>query len=403
MTDDFDPYRRWLGIPPEEQPPHHYRFLGIGLFESDPDVIESAADRQMAHVQRHKLGPNAAVSQRVLNELSTAMRCLLDPQKKTAYDAALRAELAKRQAVVAQAARPAAPMAVPVAMPVQAAATYDYLTPPVAPPRRLVRRKKTSAAWILMPVGLVVALVLAALFIYILRYGELPAWMQPGSGISQSNEPKAPVPKKPNQALPEPAPQAKPPEPDPKAIAVVQSAPRLGTAQGLLVDDGAGFRELAPGWTREEVVNAYRGDYLTHHAPEDKPLASWTVVGIEAGKKCEVLATWPAGERHCSKAVYEVLDGDKVLESIEVDQRRAPQGRSRQKVAWQSLGHFTFESGSLTVRISSLGDGLLVADAIQVVPSRSARRAQAAKATPLPQQNAEKKAEEGAVAPEVDF
>src|SRR5687768_18381170 len=44
MVDVFDPYHKWLAIPPEEQPPHHYRLLGIKLFESDPDVIESAAD-----------------------------------------------------------------------------------------------------------------------------------------------------------------------------------------------------------------------------------------------------------------------------------------------------------------------------------------------------------------------
>ena len=26
---EFDPYHRWLGIPPEEQPADHYRLLGI--------------------------------------------------------------------------------------------------------------------------------------------------------------------------------------------------------------------------------------------------------------------------------------------------------------------------------------------------------------------------------------
>ena len=43
--DGFDPYRKWLGIPPQEQPPNHYRLLGIGLFESDFDVISNASDR----------------------------------------------------------------------------------------------------------------------------------------------------------------------------------------------------------------------------------------------------------------------------------------------------------------------------------------------------------------------
>src|ERR1700677_4511431 len=94
MNQAFDPYRKWLGIPPEDQPADHYRLLGIGRFESDPDVIEGAADRQMAHVQRHKLGPNAAESQKLLNELSAARVVLLTPARKAAYDQALRSRLA---------------------------------------------------------------------------------------------------------------------------------------------------------------------------------------------------------------------------------------------------------------------------------------------------------------------
>ena len=38
MPESFDPYHRWLGIPPREQPPNHYRLLGIDLFEADADV-----------------------------------------------------------------------------------------------------------------------------------------------------------------------------------------------------------------------------------------------------------------------------------------------------------------------------------------------------------------------------
>jgi hypothetical protein len=32
MAADFDPYHKWLGIPPPQQPPHHYRLLGIDLY-----------------------------------------------------------------------------------------------------------------------------------------------------------------------------------------------------------------------------------------------------------------------------------------------------------------------------------------------------------------------------------
>ena len=69
----FDPYRKWLGIPVEEQPPNHYRLLGIGLFESDHDVISNAADRQMAHVRTFQSGSYSQLSQRLLNELAAAL------------------------------------------------------------------------------------------------------------------------------------------------------------------------------------------------------------------------------------------------------------------------------------------------------------------------------------------
>ena len=56
MPKDFDAYHRWLGIPSEEQPATHYRLLGLALFESDPEVIRDAAERQIAHVRGYALG-----------------------------------------------------------------------------------------------------------------------------------------------------------------------------------------------------------------------------------------------------------------------------------------------------------------------------------------------------------
>jgi len=97
MDDTFDPYRKWLGIAQEEQPPHHYRLLGINLFENDPDVIDSAADRQMAHVRTFQTGQHSEESQKILNELAAARVCLLDSDKKAAYDAELQAEIDKKR------------------------------------------------------------------------------------------------------------------------------------------------------------------------------------------------------------------------------------------------------------------------------------------------------------------
>jgi hypothetical protein len=90
MAEQFDPYHRWLGIRPEEQPANHYRLLGLANFEDDPEVIRDAAAQRMAHVRTYQLGKNQALSQRILNELATAKACLLNPESRAAYDLQLR-------------------------------------------------------------------------------------------------------------------------------------------------------------------------------------------------------------------------------------------------------------------------------------------------------------------------
>jgi hypothetical protein len=91
--DSFDPYHKWLGIPKKEQPAHHYRLLGITIFEPDLDVIEAAADRQMAYVSQCATGEHLKLSQQILNELSAARVCLLVPAKRAIYDEQLRKRL----------------------------------------------------------------------------------------------------------------------------------------------------------------------------------------------------------------------------------------------------------------------------------------------------------------------
>ena len=110
MTAPFDPYHKWLGIPPQEQPPNHYRLLGIAVFESDADVIANAADGRMVQLKSYQSGKHSAHSQRLLNEIATAKVCLLSAAKKAEYDSQLR----KQSSAKAAAATPAIPTAVPV-------------------------------------------------------------------------------------------------------------------------------------------------------------------------------------------------------------------------------------------------------------------------------------------------
>jgi serine/threonine protein kinase len=94
LAQRFDPYDQWLQIPPDDQPADHYRLLGLPRFESSADKIAAAADERMALVRSLQLGPHGEVSQRILNELAAAKTRLLDPARRTAYDAVLRSSAA---------------------------------------------------------------------------------------------------------------------------------------------------------------------------------------------------------------------------------------------------------------------------------------------------------------------
>ncbi len=182
----FDPYRKWLGIPSGEQPPNHYRLLGVGLFESDPDVISSAADRQMVHVRTFQSGEHSELSQRILNELAAARLCLLDARKKAEYDDQLRRQLP------AQTTGPTPPQVVTPPQPPPGSSAPPVSAPPAAPPvtagpgaipgatrpRRYSNRRKTPSWW-----GSVIAL--AVVFVSL----ALLAWALNGSDSEQPGKP----------------------------------------------------------------------------------------------------------------------------------------------------------------------------------------------------------------------
>jgi hypothetical protein len=99
MTKHFDPYHLWLGIPSEEQPPNHYRLLGLTLFEDANSVITNAARRQNQHLRTFRTGKHAAAAQNLMNQVANALLCLSDPAQKQTYDTLLRHELESAQQI----------------------------------------------------------------------------------------------------------------------------------------------------------------------------------------------------------------------------------------------------------------------------------------------------------------
>ena len=68
----FDPYHIWLGIPPEDHPPSHYRLLAIPELESNPDVIDAGAEQRTIYLRTFQTGDRALLAENLLNEVSAA-------------------------------------------------------------------------------------------------------------------------------------------------------------------------------------------------------------------------------------------------------------------------------------------------------------------------------------------
>jgi len=182
MATPFDPYHKWLSIPPKDQPPHHYRLLGVDLFEDDPDVIEAAADQRMAHLRTYQTGPRSELSQKLLSEVAAARVCLLDAQKKAAYDARLRQAIEARKQK--QAVHRPLPWAVPLATAVnrQEPLTHADATPASA----AVAGKRPIMIWPFVAAGVAggLALVmLVGLFVWQFGSGDTPP---DGTAVTES-------------------------------------------------------------------------------------------------------------------------------------------------------------------------------------------------------------------------
>ena len=151
MSGRFDPYHKWLGIPPHERPANYYRLLGLDLFEDDLDAIECVADRLMKYVRDFATAEQRQAAREVLDELSAAKRCLLIAEQKRAYDAGLRAgRSTTRQARPAEPPPPRVPLALPVLPPPRSktrqAGQADPRVPLALPVLPLPRSKTRQAA-----------------------------------------------------------------------------------------------------------------------------------------------------------------------------------------------------------------------------------------------------------------
>jgi len=90
MHDSFDPYQHWLAIPPSEQPPNHYRLLGLKLLEGNQAIITRAVQLRIDHVRACNDGRHPELVKQILDQIEAAKCTLLNPKLKGQYDYLMR-------------------------------------------------------------------------------------------------------------------------------------------------------------------------------------------------------------------------------------------------------------------------------------------------------------------------
>ncbi len=196
----FDPYHKWLGIPPEEQPPDIYRLLAISRFESDPDVIEAAADQRMAHLRTYQTSKHSALTQKLLGEVAAAKILLLNPQKRAAYDSKLKPSATTAPPVAAKPLPKARPL--PKVAPHQREAgrpsvEINVETHPVAAagsgrPATARNRQPGAQLWLVIGGAAAVCVVVVVGLLFALRDSS-PTVAERRTGDAASGRPAAPT------------------------------------------------------------------------------------------------------------------------------------------------------------------------------------------------------------------
>lgn len=333
MADTFDPYHKWLGIPPQDQPPNHYRLLGINLFETDPDVIDAAANQRMGYIQSCAEGPHIALSQKLLNEVAAARVCLLDSQRRGEYDAQLKKRLAppkkassagkssgnappKTERIVAEKTRPR--MTVPAVPPRREASDEMALgplgatTPTTSASSVAARGKKKSSQTTLIAIALAVVAVAA-----------IGGWLAFSGGGSN----------------------------------VADDYP------GVVIDDKQAQRDGS--WSAATDGNPIGGQHLLDDGSGDgKNTVTFSAEGLEPGYYDTLLAYVP-GDNRASNVLVFIKADDPLPKQNRINQKQPPAVGGK----FQSLGMFNFTGREgQKVQVSCGGaDGVVSVDAIQFI------------------------------------
>lgn len=150
-------------------------------------------------------------------------------------------------------------------------------------------------------------------------------------------------------------------------------APPTPVALPVIIDNGKpGYTETGTGWFTWPTPTAgsptgYSGTIrATRGAGTGQNTASWSVSNLPLNQQLDVRVTWAADPANrASNAQYKVFDGPNLLATVTISQRNQPSGMTVGGVQFQLLGHYTCNTGTLTVTLSDNCNGVVTADAVR--------------------------------------
>ena len=136
----------------------------------------------------------------------------------------------------------------------------------------------------------------------------------------------------------------------------------------ILGDNGPGFSDTGPGWGG--TSGGYLGELQYTGAAPGAASATWQASGLTPGTYA-LQATWNGSANHTSAAVYNIYDGNTLVQTVTVSQQQNPAGPVFGGVSFQTLADVPVDSGTVEVVLLSQAVGDLVANAIRVAPTAS--------------------------------
>jgi hypothetical protein len=139
-----------------------------------------------------------------------------------------------------------------------------------------------------------------------------------------------------------------------------------------IIDNGdAGFWNSCC-WTNVST-QGYGGDLQYAAAGSGSIIADWTFTGLTPGQAYELAATWVTHSNRATNAPYSLYNGaassGNLVSTATVDQQVEPNDFTDSGAAWERIGVITPTGNTVTVRLSDLADGFVIADAVRIAPT----------------------------------